>query len=54
MSILPAVEEPARELSVEELIDLEQQAEFFIVLGQDDAAIELLMAILEQGITFLR
>lgn len=36
--------EPARELSVEELIDLEQQAEFFVVLGQDDAAIELLMS----------
>ncbi|MDP9045186.1 MAG: hypothetical protein M3O01_10330, partial [Pseudomonadota bacterium] len=35
--------EPPRELSVEELIDLEQQAEFFVVLGQDDAAIELLM-----------
>jgi len=33
-----------RELSVEELIDLEQQAEFFIVLGQDEAAIELLMS----------
>ncbi len=32
-----------RELSVEELIDLEQQAEFFVVLGQDDAAIDLLM-----------
>lgn len=38
------VEEPVRELSVEELIDLEQQAEFFLVLGQDDAAIELLMS----------
>ena len=37
-------DEPARELSVEELIDLEQQAEFFIVLGQDEAAIELLMS----------
>jgi hypothetical protein len=36
--------EPVRELSVEELIDLEQQADFFIVLGQDDAAIELLMS----------
>jgi hypothetical protein len=36
--------EAARELSVEELIDLEQQAEFFIVLGQDEAAIELLMS----------
>lgn len=32
-----------RELSVEELIDLEQQADFFIVLGQDEAAIDLLM-----------
>ena len=36
--------EAARELSVEELIDLEQQAEFFVVLGQDEAAIELLMS----------
>ena len=35
--------EPRRDLSVEELIDLEQQAEFFVVLGQDDAAIDLLM-----------
>lgn len=34
--------EPLREVSVEELIDLEQQAEFFVVLGQDDAAIGLL------------
>ena len=34
--------ESLREVSVEELIDLEQQAEFFIVLGQDDAAIDLL------------
>jgi hypothetical protein len=41
----PIIEaEPARELSVEELIDLEQQVEFFIVLGQDEAAIELLMS----------
>ena len=39
-----AADEPARELSVEELIDLEQQVEFFIVLGQDEAAIELLMS----------
>jgi hypothetical protein len=39
-----AATEPVRELSVEELIDLEQQAEFFIVLGQDEAAIELLMS----------
>ena len=40
-----SVAEPVRrELSVEELIDLEQQAEFFIVLGQDDAAIDLLMS----------
>jgi len=40
----PVEPEPVRELSVEELIDLEQQAEFFIVLGQDDAAIDLLMS----------
>ncbi len=40
----PLVAEPTRELSVEELIDLEQQADFFVVLGQDEAAIELLMS----------
>lgn len=34
---------PPRAVSIEELIDLEQQAEFFVVLGQDDAAIDLLM-----------
>ena len=38
------LQEPLKAVSVEELIDLEQQAEFFIVLGQDDAAIELLEA----------
>lgn len=32
-----------REVSVEELIDLEQQAEFFVALEQDDAAIDLLV-----------
>ncbi len=37
------------EMSVEELIDLEQQAEFFVVLGQDDAAIDLLMGHLRGG-----
>lgn len=37
-----AAVEQRREVSVEELIDLEQQAEFFIVLGQDEAAIDLL------------
>jgi hypothetical protein len=31
-----------RDVTIEELIDLEQQAEFFVVLGQDEAAIELL------------
>ncbi|AKJ29803.1 Fe-S oxidoreductase [Caldimonas brevitalea] len=30
-------------VSVEELIDLEQQAEFFVALGQEDAAIDLLI-----------
>ena len=28
--------------SIDELVDLDQQAEFFVVLGQDDAAIDLL------------
>ena len=36
-------------LSMEELIDLEQQAEFFVVLGQDEAAIELLGAHIRDG-----
>lgn len=31
-----------RDVSVDELIDLEQQAEFFLVLGQDESAIEVL------------
>lgn len=35
---------PPREVSVEELIDLEQQAEFFVVLGQDESAIDLLVS----------
>jgi hypothetical protein len=40
----PGVEPtPPRDVSIEELIDLEQQAEFFIVLGQDEAAIDLLV-----------
>jgi hypothetical protein len=39
----PVAVQRRRELSVEELIDLEQQAEFFVVLGQDEAAIDLLM-----------
>jgi pilus assembly protein FimV len=45
MTVAAPAEPPAqrRELSVEELIDLEQQAEFFVVLGQDEAAIDLLM-----------
>ncbi len=33
-----------RDVSIEELIDVDQQAEFFIALGQDHAAIELLVA----------
>ncbi len=33
-----------RSMSVDEQIDLEQQADFFIALGHDDAAIDLLMA----------
>lgn len=31
-----------RDVSVDELIDLEQQAEFFLVLGQDESAIDVL------------
>jgi len=38
-----ATAEPRRPMSAEELIDLEQQADFFVVLGQDEAAIDLLM-----------
>jgi hypothetical protein len=45
--VLPAHARPdagaARDLTIEELLDLEQQAEFFIVLGQDEAAIDLLV-----------
>jgi hypothetical protein len=33
----------ARDVTIEELIDLEQQAEFFIVLGEDESAIDLLV-----------
>ena len=39
-----AEDEAARAMSVDEQIDLEQQADFFIALGHDDAAIDLLMA----------
>jgi len=40
----PHEEEAGRAMSVDEQIDLEQQADFFIALGHDDAAIDLLMA----------
>ena len=33
-----------RDVSIEELIDIDQQAEFFIALGQDSAAIDMLVA----------
>ena len=41
----PPLAEPAptRALSVDELIDLEQQADFFVVLGEDASAVDLLM-----------
>jgi len=39
---VPAAWTP-HELSTEELIDLEQQADFFVALGQEEAAIDLLM-----------
>jgi len=37
------------ELTMEELIDLEQQAEFFVVLGQDEAAMSLLEGYTDHG-----
>jgi hypothetical protein len=40
---LPDAGGAPRDVTIEELIDLEQQAEFFIVLGQDDSAIDLLV-----------
>lgn len=40
----PRLDEAApRDVTIEELLDLEQQAEFFIVLGQDEAAVDLLV-----------
>lgn len=39
----PTGTHPRGELSVEELFDLEQQADFFLALGQDEAAIDLLL-----------
>ncbi|MDP1649545.1 MAG: hypothetical protein Q8M01_15275 [Rubrivivax sp.] len=45
--VMPAAVPPGdtspRDVSIDELIDLEQQAEFFVVLGQDEAAIDLLV-----------
>lgn len=40
----PRVDESSRAVSVDEQIDLEQQADFFIALGHDESAIDLLMA----------
>jgi hypothetical protein len=48
-TVLPAHAEESvpgrspRDVAIDELIDLEQQADFFVVLGQDDAAIDLLL-----------
>ena len=39
-----AEDDPSRAMSVDEQIDLEQQADFFIALGHDESAIDLLMA----------
>lgn len=43
LATLPLSARQQRELTAEELIDLEQQADFFLALGQEDAAIDLLM-----------
>lgn len=40
---MPAAARVRRRLTAEEVIDLEQQADFFIALGQEDSAIDLLM-----------
>jgi len=40
---------PVGDVSMEELIDIEQQLEFFAVLGQDEAAIDLLAGCLARG-----
>ena len=44
LSGLRADDESSRAMSVDEQIDLEQQADFFIALGHDESAIDLLMA----------
>jgi hypothetical protein len=41
---IPEAASVRRELTPDELIDLEQQADFFIALGQEESAIDLLMA----------
>ncbi len=46
---LPQVDGPAREMTVEELIDLEQQVEFFLVLGQLDEAVDRLTELIDSG-----
>ncbi len=38
------VDSAASEVSIDELIDLEQQTDFFVLLGQDDSAIDLLLS----------
>jgi hypothetical protein len=38
----PVPQPQPQDISIEELLDVEQQAEFFLVLGQDDAAVDLL------------
>jgi len=53
-----ALDAQQRMVTVEELIDLEQQVDFFLVLGQEDAAVELLTERLEQtdgnGLPYLK
>jgi hypothetical protein len=44
-----AGESADRQITVEELIDLEQQVDFFVVLGQDDAATDLLQSRISTG-----
>ncbi len=43
-SAVQVIENAANEVSIDELIDLEQQTDFFVLLGQDDSAIDLLLS----------
>ncbi len=45
----PGAQDPTAPVTVEELIDMQQQVDFFLVLGQADAAIDLLQSRVSTG-----